>query len=54
MNLYERRKTMDEKEIPEILKLEVNNLIWMHGKGSLTLNEAEQLAINVCKLIIGS
>src|SRR4030066_46238 len=52
MNLYERRKTMDEKEIPEILKLEVNNLIWMHGKGSLTLNEAEQLAINVCKLII--
>ena len=42
------------EEISENLKLEVNNLIWMHGKDSLTLYEAEQLAIDVCKLIIGS
>ena len=45
---------MDEKEISENIKLEVNNLIWMYGKDSLTLYEAEQLAIDVCNLILGN
>jgi len=45
---------MDEKEIPENLKIEVNNLVWIHGEGTLTLNEAEQLSIDVCNLILGN
>ena len=45
---------MDEKEIPENLKLEVNNVIWMYGKGTFTLDEAEELSIVVCNLILGN
>gem|GEM_PF-6026643 len=34
---------LDEEQIIE-LKKEINNLIWMHGPGSLTLKKAEELA----------
>ncbi len=34
---------LDEEQIIE-LKKEINNLIWMHGPGRLTLKKAEALA----------
>lgn len=35
----------------ETLKLEINNLIWMNGNGKMTLEEAEELAVKIFKLI---
>jgi len=33
------------------LKLEINNLIWMHGPDSLTLKDAEQIALTIYEMI---
>lgn len=43
---------MPEKEITEAMKMEVNNLIWMYGPHSLTLDNAENLSLAICKAIL--
>lgn len=40
----------DENRIGD-LKLEINNLIWMHGPDHLTLKEAEEIALNIYSMI---
>jgi hypothetical protein len=39
----------DEEHIQ--LKLQINNLIWMHAPGDITLSEAEERACSIINLI---
>jgi len=41
---------MGDDEI-EKLKLEINNLIWMHGPGDLKLEAAEERAVKILGMI---
>ncbi len=36
----------------ENIKLEINNLIWMHGPASMTLIEAEEMACKIYELFL--
>lgn len=39
-------------EIEEILKLEINNLIWMYSPNDLTLEKAEKLSLKIGEMIM--
>ena len=43
----------ENKECTDDVVLEVNNLIWMHGKGSMTLEDAQGLALTFLRLLEG-
>jgi hypothetical protein len=43
--------SMDEREI-ESLKPEINNLIWMYAPDSLTLRQAEEMALAILDIIM--
>ncbi len=49
---------MMDNEIPieviEKIKLQINNLIWMHSPKNTTLEEAEDKAIKILDLITGA
>jgi len=48
---HPRRSEPMGNDEEETLKLEINNLIWMNGNGKMTLEEAEELAVKIFKLI---
>lgn len=46
-NDYKETEMGDGDDQITELKKEINNLIWMHGPGSLTLKKAEELAVDI-------
>ncbi len=50
---YVAEATLDESPISDSdLKIEVNNLVWMHGPAAMTLGEAEKLACQIFELLV--
>ena len=39
------------EDIPQDLKLEMNNLVWLYGREDLTLGEAEKLSLYLCEIV---
>lgn len=58
MNTPEHSPPQAEAASPERdpfdLKKDVNNLVWMYGPGSMTLDEAEARALHIVELILSS
>ena len=40
------------EDIPQDLKLVINNLIWIYAPDDMSLKDAEKLAVSICKRIV--